>query len=107
MQYEGPNRRVHTVFVTRNREYHTRDGVCVAVRDLKTTAWMALHAALGMTIDAWNEDQLFQGRPLLFRADNKAVETSTVIEIMRPHRRTFEMYALVEGLRPSHQPCVS
>ena len=84
MRYEGADRRVHTVFVTRNREYHTRDGICVAVRDLKTTAWMALHDAMGMEIESWEEEQLFQGRPLLFRSDNRAVETSTVLEIMRP-----------------------
>jgi hypothetical protein len=29
MLYNGPDRRVHTCFITRNREYHTRSGVCV------------------------------------------------------------------------------
>ena len=35
MGYQGPDRRIHRVFVTRNTEYHVRAGVCVAVRDLR------------------------------------------------------------------------
>ena len=34
--YRGPERRRHRVFVTRNTEYHFRDGFCIAVRDRRT-----------------------------------------------------------------------
>ena len=30
MSYEGPERRIHRVFVTRNTEYHVRQDRCVA-----------------------------------------------------------------------------
>ena len=31
--FSGPDRRRHRVYVTKNTEYHFRDGFCVAVRD--------------------------------------------------------------------------
>ena len=34
--YRGTERRRHRVYMTRNTEYHFRDGVCVAVRDRRT-----------------------------------------------------------------------
>ncbi len=34
--YAGPDRRRHRVYVTKNTEYHFRDGFCVAVRDRRT-----------------------------------------------------------------------
>jgi len=33
--------------VTHNTEYHTRDGICLAVRDRRTGQWDASHRALG------------------------------------------------------------
>lgn len=45
--YGGVERRRHKVYVTHNTEYHTRDGVCVAVRDRRTGQWDARHRALG------------------------------------------------------------
>jgi hypothetical protein len=45
--YEGPERRRHRVYVTHNTEYHTRDGVCIAVRDRRTGAFVTDHHALG------------------------------------------------------------
>lgn len=50
--YRGPERRRHRVFVTRNTEYHCRDGVCVAVRDLRTHAFLPRHPALGKKVTA-------------------------------------------------------
>jgi hypothetical protein len=40
-------RRRHRVFVTRNSEYHCRDDVCVAVRDLATGEFFEYHRAIG------------------------------------------------------------
>lgn len=45
--YRGPDRRRHRVFVTKNSEYHCRDNVCVAVRNVQTGEFVRDHAALG------------------------------------------------------------
>ncbi len=44
--YGGKDRRRHKVFMTRNTEYHFRDGLCVAVRDRRTGEWLPGHLAL-------------------------------------------------------------
>jgi hypothetical protein len=44
--YRGPERRRHRVFVTRNTEYHFRDGFCIAVRDRRTGDFLEGHLAL-------------------------------------------------------------
>jgi len=44
--YQGPERRRHRVFVTRNTEYHFRDGFCIAVRDRRTGDFLEGHLAL-------------------------------------------------------------
>jgi hypothetical protein len=49
--YQGPERRRHTVFVTRNTEYHLRDGVCVAVRDRVSKRWAEGHMALKLRME--------------------------------------------------------
>jgi hypothetical protein len=51
MAYEGNDRRRHKVYVTRNTEYHIRDGVCVAVRDRKSRAFRAAHIALNLRME--------------------------------------------------------
>jgi hypothetical protein len=43
-------RRHHQVFVTHNSEYHCRDGVCVAVRDRHSGAFLPTHGAIGKRI---------------------------------------------------------
>ena len=45
--YLGPERRRHRAYVTRNTEYHFRDDVCVAVRDVKSRKWLVSHLAVG------------------------------------------------------------
>jgi hypothetical protein len=45
--YSGPERRRHRVYVTQHHEYHCKDGVCVAVRDVHTGAFLPGHAAIG------------------------------------------------------------
>lgn len=44
--YGGVERRRHKVYVTHNTEYHTRDGICIAVRDRRTGQWDPRHRAL-------------------------------------------------------------
>jgi hypothetical protein len=50
MSYEGPDRRRHRVYVTRNTEYHLRDGVCVAVRDRETRRFKPGHLAVSLRL---------------------------------------------------------
>lgn len=49
-QYQGPERRIHTLYVTRNTEYHLRKKTCVAVRDLRTGEWRGDHPAIGKVL---------------------------------------------------------
>jgi hypothetical protein len=51
MGYPGKERRRRFVYLTRNTEYHTHDGVCVAVRDRRTGAWSSSHPALKRRIE--------------------------------------------------------
>ena len=44
--YRGSERRRHRVYMTRNTEYHFRDGFCVAVRDRRTGDFLHGHLAL-------------------------------------------------------------
>jgi hypothetical protein len=45
--YSGPDRRRHRVFITKNSEYHCRDGICVAVRDVRSGLFRDQHLAIG------------------------------------------------------------
>jgi hypothetical protein len=48
--YQGTDRRRHRVFVTRNTEYHFRDGVCIAVRDRASKKFQRAHIALALKL---------------------------------------------------------
>ena len=45
--YHGPERRRHRIYRTHNTEYHCRDDVCIAVRDLRTGQFREEHPAIG------------------------------------------------------------
>lgn len=100
MRYHGPDRREHTCFVTDNCEYHTRRGVCVAVRDRRSTIWMAHHRAVGLCMEDHPPGTAYIGRPLVFRSDTDQVQTSPVVDINRPNRTMVEVYEMVRGLLP-------
>ena len=51
MSYQGAERRRHRVYVTRNTEYHLRDGVCVAVRDRQSRSFRNAHIALNLKLE--------------------------------------------------------
>jgi hypothetical protein len=101
MDYAGTERRVHTCFVTRHREYHTRAGTCVAVRDRLSTAWIAGHTAVGLDLAVRQDAVPYVGRPLEFRGGRTRVVTSAVEDIARPGRTVVEAYSLVAGLLPT------
>jgi len=44
---QGKDRRFNKLFVTRNTEYYLRDGLCLAVKDRRTSEWLAGHLAVG------------------------------------------------------------
>ena len=50
MTYDGPDRRIHKVFITRNTEYHVRKGTCVGVRDRESGEWLHTHFAVKRSI---------------------------------------------------------
>jgi hypothetical protein len=43
----GVDRRKNKLFVTRNSEYFTHDGVCLRVRDRRRDQWLERHEAIG------------------------------------------------------------
>lgn len=51
MSYDGSERRRHRVYVTRNTEYHLRDGICVAVRDRVSGRFRPSHSALSRKVE--------------------------------------------------------
>jgi hypothetical protein len=51
MEYEGSERRIHKVVVTRNTEYHFKRDVCVAVRDRRTKRWCEGHMAVSLRLE--------------------------------------------------------
>lgn len=51
MSYQGSERRIHKVYVTRNTEYHVRSGVCVAVRDRNGGGFHTAHIALSLKME--------------------------------------------------------
>ena len=100
MAYKGPERRIHTVFSTRNREYHVRSGICVAVRDLKTRVWISNHEAIGMQLKADEPGIEFMSHPLTFFSDFTRIRTSRVMDIVRPGRQTVNLYSLLWAVCP-------
>jgi len=98
MAYRGKERRVHTCYITRNREYHVRAGICVAVRDRDSKVWMSEHRAMGLVLNRGEDGTLIQGRPLEFASDVVRVRTSPVVDILRPNRTVVDVYGLVAGL---------
>ena len=100
-EYDGPERRVHTIFRTQNREYHMRGDLCVAVRDLVTQIWMSDHEAVGTSMDMKLPGEFFVGRSLLLSSEQYRIRTSTVLSFERPHRETVDAYNLVWAVCPA------
>lgn len=108
MRHKGKDRRVHTCFITNNREYHVRAGECMAVRDRRTGVWIAGHAAVGMRLREQAAGSPFLGRRLEFFCIEKEqiIRTSPVIDINRPGRTEVQSYRLVHGFVPDEDLAV-
>lgn len=97
MAYEGPERRIHKVFVTRNTEYYVREQRCVGVRDRSSGAWVRDHFAVDRavmgTIRYLDSGELFAapglphvGESMYFEELGRDLVTSAVVAVERPAR---------------------
>ncbi|MGH7272005.1 MAG: hypothetical protein ACREJ3_16365 [Polyangiaceae bacterium] len=95
--YAGPERRRHRVYVTRNTEYHFRDGFCVAVRDRRTGGFLPGHLALHRRVQgglrffpnggiAPNTGNPRPGESLYFSNEGRDLVTSPLESVERPSR---------------------
>jgi len=92
----GIDRRHHTVYLTRNTEYHCRDRECVGVRDRSSGAWMRDHPALrarmlGSVCRSGVRNRPEKGLRLLF-GGNQLVMTSKLLSSGRPEREDIFAY---------------
>jgi hypothetical protein len=101
--FAGPDRRRHRIYVTKNTEYHFRDGFCIAVRDRRTGDFLQGHLALrrrihgglkfflnGAIIPNPGEPQV--GEALYFASDGRDLVTSPLEAIERPSKELTGAY---------------
>jgi hypothetical protein len=89
--YSGPDRRRHKVYVTRNSEYHCRDGICVAVRNTQTGHFVADHTALGRRISAGVRFDLKGGVASLSPPDAPSVGDQLCFSAPEPQRSPLDV----------------
>lgn len=107
MGYQGAERRKFFTYVTRNTEYHFREGTCVAVRDRRTGRFLIGHKAVGMQL-VGGVDISPRGMRLPTNLtpevgdalcltesveSSHQIVTSRVESIERPTRETVKMYS--------------
>jgi hypothetical protein len=106
--FSGPERRRHRVYVTRNTEYHFRDGFCVAVRDRRTGEFLHSHLALRRRIHGGlrfylngailpNPGEPRPGEALYFATGGRDLVTSPLESVERPPKELVEAYPDVQG----------
>ncbi len=99
----GAERRRHRVYVTRNTEYHFRDGFCVAVRDRRTGDFLQSHLALRRRVHGGirffmnggiqpNLGEPQPGEALYFESGGHDLVTSPLLSVERPSREVVEAY---------------
>jgi hypothetical protein len=106
-----PERRRHRVYVTRNTEYHFRDGFCVAVRDRKSGDFLQGHLALRRRIQGSlrfhkngaivpNPGEPEAGEALCFSQGERDLVTSPLEGIERPLREIVLAYPDLPPAKP-------
>lgn len=101
--FKGPERRRHRVYLTRNTEYHFRDGFCVAVRDRRTNEFLHGHLALRRRIHGGlkffmngaivpNMGEPKPGEALYFAYEGRDLVTSPLEGVERPTRDIVAAY---------------
>jgi hypothetical protein len=103
MAYQGPERRIHEVYVTKNTEYHTRRGICVGVRDRDTGEWLLSHMAMDKPLCGAikflqgglrpNLGKPLPGESLYFHGGDLDLVTSTLVTVERPQKDIVARYA--------------
>ncbi len=99
-------RRHHRVYVTKNTEYHFRDGYCVAVRDRRTGEFLHGHLALRRRIHGGikfylngaivpNPGDPRPGEALYFATGGRDLVTSPLETIERPSKEIAAAYPAV------------
>ena len=110
MSYQGTERRRHRIYVTRNTEYHLRDGVCVAVRDRHTNTFRDAHVAINLKVEGGvrlfpngaavpNVPQPGVGDALFFSQNlgptaPRQIVTSRIERIARPSKEDVQAYPI-------------
>jgi hypothetical protein len=103
MAFQGKDRRIHKVFVTRNTEYHVRRDLCVAVKDRRSGEWLRAHLALRHRVHGGirfnrtggvhpNPGVPKIGESLFFHAAGRDLVTSPVLSVERPPREVVVRY---------------
>ena len=107
--YVGPDRRRHRVYLTRNTEYHVRDGTCVAVRSRRTGEFLAGHLAINHRMEgalaffrngalAPNPGEPRPGESLCFGSEGRGeLVTSPLEAVERPAMELIGSYPTPEG----------
>jgi len=102
-KFGGKERRRHRVYITRNTEYHFRDGFCVAVRDRRTGEFLESHLALRRRVHGGikfylnggiqpNLGEPQPGEALYFESGGHDLVTSPLISVDRPTREVVQGY---------------
>lgn len=110
----SPERRRHRVYVTRNTEYHFRDGFCVAVRDRRSGDFLQGHLAVRRRLHGGlkffgngaiipNDGDPQPGEALYFAADGRDLVTSIVERIDRPAKALVAAYPEVPEPPPTRR----
>lgn len=95
MAYQGPERRIHRVFVTRNTEYHIRRNTCVGVRNRESGSWLGTHFAINQEVAG--AIRFFEsggitanpglpriGESMYFESMGRDLVTSSIVSVERP-----------------------
>lgn len=103
MTYDGTERRVRRVYVTRNTEYHMVKKRCVGVRDRRSGEWLDEHFAQDRMVSG--SLRFFEsgaltastalprpGESLYFEDAGHDLVTSAIISVERPPREVVESY---------------
>jgi hypothetical protein len=102
-RWSGPERRRHRVYVTKNTEYHFKDGFCIAVRDRRTGDFLHGHLALRRRIHGGlrffmngailpNPGEPKEGEALYFASDGRDLVTSPLEKVERPTKEVVSAY---------------
>jgi hypothetical protein len=104
-KFSGHDRRRHRVYVTKNTEYHFKDGFCVAVRDRRTGDFLHGHLALRRRVHGGlkfylngaivpNAGEPAVGEALYFATDGRDLVTSPLEAVERPTKEVVEAYSV-------------